>query len=240
MTVSNTGQCACRVPNRGVSRWPVADTEGNIPFKDKGEHTMATKPFKGVIDVDIRKSTPDWEPYEQPKAPAGAPNVLFIVWDDTGFGALSPFGGPIEVPTMDRLAKGGLRYTPVPHHRALLADPRLAADRPQPHHRRHGLHRRSHHRLPGLERAHPLRDGAHRRSARRKGLQHLHAGQVALLSRGRDQHGLHRSATGPPAAASSATTASWAARPTSGIPTWCRISSSWSSRPSRPRTGRQG
>ena len=72
---------------------------------------MATKPFKGVINLDIRDSTPDWEPYEQPKAPAGAPNVLFIVWDDTGFGALSPFGGPIEVPTMERLAESGLRYT---------------------------------------------------------------------------------------------------------------------------------
>ena len=35
---------------------------------------MASKTFKGIIDVDIRKSTPDWEPYEQPKAPAGAPN----------------------------------------------------------------------------------------------------------------------------------------------------------------------
>jgi len=35
--------------------------------------------------------------YEQPKAPDGAPNVLFIVWDDTGFGALSPFGGPVEM-----------------------------------------------------------------------------------------------------------------------------------------------
>ena len=70
-----------------------------------------SKPFKGVINIDVRDSTPDWEPYEQPKAPDGAPNVLFIVWDDTGFGAWSPFGGPIEMPTMDRLAKGGLTYT---------------------------------------------------------------------------------------------------------------------------------
>ena len=86
---------------------------------------MASKTFKGVIDVDIRKSTPDWEPYEQPKAPAGAPNVLFIVWDDTGFGALSPFGGPIEVPTMDRLAKGGLRYSQF--HTTALCSPTRAS-----------------------------------------------------------------------------------------------------------------
>ena len=70
-----------------------------------------TKPFKGVINLDVRTSPPDWEPYQQPTAPAGSPNVLFIVWDDTGFGALSPFGGPIEMPTMQRLADGGLRYT---------------------------------------------------------------------------------------------------------------------------------
>jgi len=70
-----------------------------------------SKPFKGTINLDVRDSTPDWEPYAQPKAPDGAPNVLFIVWDDTGFGALEPFGGPIEMPTMKRLADGGLRYT---------------------------------------------------------------------------------------------------------------------------------
>jgi arylsulfatase len=68
-----------------------------------------TKPFMGIIDLDVRKSVPDWAPYEQPKVPEGAPNVLFIVWDDTGFGALEPFGGPIAMPTLRRLADGGLR-----------------------------------------------------------------------------------------------------------------------------------
>jgi arylsulfatase A-like enzyme len=75
------------------------------------EVSAVAKPFKGVINIDIRDSVPDWEPYEQPKAPEGAPNVLFVVWDDTGFGATSPFGGPIEMPTLQRLADSGLRYT---------------------------------------------------------------------------------------------------------------------------------
>ncbi len=70
-----------------------------------------TKPFKGTINIDIRDSKPDWEPYEQPKAPDGAPNVLYIVWDDVGFAAMEPWGGLIETPTMNRLAKGGLTYT---------------------------------------------------------------------------------------------------------------------------------
>jgi arylsulfatase A-like enzyme len=70
-----------------------------------------TKPFKGVVNLDIRDSKPDWEPYLQPTAPEGAPNVLFIVWDDVGFAAMEPWGGLIETPTMNRLAKEGLTYT---------------------------------------------------------------------------------------------------------------------------------
>ena len=44
------------------------------------------------------------------KAPEGAPNVIIVLIDDVGFGATTPFGGPINTPTMDRLAAGGLRY----------------------------------------------------------------------------------------------------------------------------------
>jgi hypothetical protein len=46
------------------------------------------KPFKGVINVDIRESVPDWSPFEAPRAPDGAPNVVYLVLDDVGFGAL--------------------------------------------------------------------------------------------------------------------------------------------------------
>jgi arylsulfatase len=70
-----------------------------------------TKPFKGVVNLDIRDSTPDWEPFLQPQAPEGAPNVLMIVWDDVGYGAMDVFGGPIETPTMRRIAESGLRYS---------------------------------------------------------------------------------------------------------------------------------
>jgi arylsulfatase A-like enzyme len=67
--------------------------------------------FRGTIDVDIRKSVPDWEPFLQPQAPEGAPNVLMVVWDDVGYGAMDVFGGPIETPTMRRIADGGIRYS---------------------------------------------------------------------------------------------------------------------------------
>jgi arylsulfatase len=44
------------------------------------------------------------------KAPANAPNVLIILLDDLGFGQASAFGGPIRMPTLERLASQGLRY----------------------------------------------------------------------------------------------------------------------------------
>lgn len=54
-------------------------------------HTEAV--FKGKIELDIRDSVEDWGPYSPPVAPKDAPNVLFILYDDTGLATWSPFGG---------------------------------------------------------------------------------------------------------------------------------------------------
>ncbi len=54
------------------------------------------KTFKGVLNLEITQSVPDWGPYAQPVAPEGSPNVLYIVLDDVGFSAMEPFGGLIE------------------------------------------------------------------------------------------------------------------------------------------------
>ncbi|MBS0025251.1 sulfatase-like hydrolase/transferase [Microbacterium paraoxydans] len=67
--------------------------------------------FAGEIRLDVRDSTPDWSPYELRRAPEGAPNVLVILYDDTGLASWSPYGGRISMPTMERLAAGGLTYT---------------------------------------------------------------------------------------------------------------------------------
>jgi arylsulfatase A-like enzyme len=68
------------------------------------------KPFKGVINVDISRSTPDWGPFAQPVAPDGAPNIVYIVLDDVGFSAMEPFGGLIRTPNINRIADRGLVY----------------------------------------------------------------------------------------------------------------------------------
>ncbi|WAM12788.1 MULTISPECIES: arylsulfatase [Rhodococcus] len=69
------------------------------------------KPFRGVVNVDIRDSVPDWAPFEPPQAPADAPNVVYVVLDDVGFSAMRCYGGPIETPNIDRIAANGVRYT---------------------------------------------------------------------------------------------------------------------------------
>ena len=72
---------------------------------------MAGKTFGGVVNVDIRDSVPDWSPFEPPKAPEGAPNVVYIVLDDVGFSAMGCYGGPVETPNIDRVVAAGVRYT---------------------------------------------------------------------------------------------------------------------------------
>ena len=69
------------------------------------------KQFSGEIKLDIRESTPDWPAFLPDKAPEGAPNVLVVLYDDTGLAAWSPYGGRINMPTMDRLAANGLTYS---------------------------------------------------------------------------------------------------------------------------------
>ncbi|EHQ28923.1 arylsulfatase [Mucilaginibacter paludis] len=67
------------------------------------------EPFKGVIGRTVAESKAAWT--AQIKAPAGAPNIVWILLDDVGFGASSTFGGQISTPTFDDLANNGLRYT---------------------------------------------------------------------------------------------------------------------------------
>jgi arylsulfatase len=73
--------------------------------------------------LDVRNATPP--PRFEVKTPAGAPNVLIVLIDDMGFGQSSSFGGPIHMPTVDRLANNGLRYNQF--HTTALCSPTRAA-----------------------------------------------------------------------------------------------------------------
>jgi arylsulfatase A-like enzyme len=75
--------------------------------------------FPGHIGPTTTESTPAWP--EPVRAPEGAPNVLFVVLDDVGYGQLSTFGGLVETPNIDRVAKMGLRYANM--HTTALCSP---------------------------------------------------------------------------------------------------------------------
>ena len=60
------------------------------------------------VGLTVAESTPRQPPV--PRPPAGAPNVVVIVLDDTGFAQLGCFGSDIATPNLDRLAADGLRY----------------------------------------------------------------------------------------------------------------------------------
>ena len=84
-----------------------------------------TTEFNGKIALDIRDSEPDWGPYAAPTAPEGAPNVLYLVWDDTGIATWDCFGGLVDMPTMSRIADRGVRLSQF--HTTALCSPTRAS-----------------------------------------------------------------------------------------------------------------
>ncbi len=86
-------------------------------------NAQTAQPYQGVVGKTLADSK-EWWP-EPVKAPAGAPNVVWILLDDVGFGATSTFGGLINTPTFDALANNGLRYTNF-HTTAICAPTRSA------------------------------------------------------------------------------------------------------------------
>jgi len=80
------------------------------------------KAFSGRIGRTISESDPAWP--SPLRAKKGSPNVLFWVIDDVGYGQMSPFGGLIHMPNLDRLSDGGLRYTNM--HTTALCSPTRA------------------------------------------------------------------------------------------------------------------
>jgi len=86
-------------------------------------HAQQAQPYQGTIGRTLAESK-EWWP-EPVKAPVGAPNVVWILLDDVGFGATASFGGIINTPTFDVLAANGLRYTNF-HTTAICAPTRSA------------------------------------------------------------------------------------------------------------------
>jgi arylsulfatase len=87
-----------------------------------------------VIGRTYKESKPAWEPL--PQAPAGAPNVIYLVLDDVGYAQLGCYGSEIKTPNIDKLAAQGLRYTNF-HTTALCSPSRAALLTGHNHHSNH-------------------------------------------------------------------------------------------------------
>ena len=130
----------------------VAKADGGLDRTVLPIHEPAVAVIK-ELDARNAKAPPRFEM----KAPDGAPNVVIVLIDDIGFGASSAFGGPIHMPTLEKMAADGLALQPLPHDGAVQPDARRAADRPQsPRQQRrrdHGSSRRDFRATPASARA---------------------------------------------------------------------------------------
>ena len=81
--------------------------------------------YVGPMVMDAKKMEEKLPPIEVKRPPKQAPNVLLVLLDDVGFGASSAFGGPVPMPTAERLAGGGLRYSRF--HTTAICSPTRAA-----------------------------------------------------------------------------------------------------------------
>ena len=87
--------------------------------------------FQGTIGTTVASSKPWWR--QAAKPPAGAPNILVVLFDDVGFSDFGCYGSPIKTPTIDRLAAEGLRYSGF-HTTAMCSTTRSAMLNGRNHH----------------------------------------------------------------------------------------------------------
>jgi arylsulfatase len=118
---------ACSAPKPEAPATPAAGP-GAI---DRTVLPIPEPDYRRATELDARKATPP--PRFEVKAPDGAPNVLIVLIDDMGFGMSSAFGGPIHMPTVERLAAEGLRYNQF-HTTSLCSPTRTALLSGRNHH----------------------------------------------------------------------------------------------------------
>jgi arylsulfatase A-like enzyme len=109
-------------PNRPLISGTPGSPNATVAI-DGRQLPASPQPFGGTIELNAAQSKPNWPARVVP--PKGAPNILLIMTDDVGFAAPSTFGGVIPTPTLDRVAKMGLRFTNF--HSTSLCSPTRAA-----------------------------------------------------------------------------------------------------------------
>lgn len=110
--------CACQSPKSETAGDASVNTGPDrtvLPIKEPQEQVFTE------LDARNAKAPARFEV----KAPEKAPNVVVVLIDDIGFGHSSAFGGPIQMPNLERLAASGLKYNRF-HTTALCSPTRMA------------------------------------------------------------------------------------------------------------------
>jgi arylsulfatase A-like enzyme len=119
-------------PQGGIERTGVPGSPSATTTIDGNQlPPMPDEKFGGKIERNVLQSKPYWPPRVVP--PQGAPNVLLIMTDDSGYAVPSTFGGVIPTPALDRIANNGLRYTNF-HSTAVCSATRAALISGRNHH----------------------------------------------------------------------------------------------------------
>jgi arylsulfatase len=117
--------------NGKLPRPALADTRPAAGTLDRTTLPIAQPKVVPITEIDARKAKAP--PRFDVTAPKGAPNVVIVLIDDMGFGQSSAFGGPVRMPTCERLANNGLRYNRF-HTTALCSPTRMALLTGRNHH----------------------------------------------------------------------------------------------------------
>src|SRR3954452_11496922 len=160
---------------RRVSSGPAAASEEDGPM-GLTEYKPGSA-FSGVIGRTTDESSPAWR--QMVRATPGAPNVVVIVLDDTGFGHLGCYGSPIATPNLDALAAGGLLYNNM--HTTALCSPSRSCIVTGRNHHANGMAAITELATgyPGYDGLIPVRERDAVGDPFRAWLQHLHGRQVA-------------------------------------------------------------
>lgn len=102
--VQSDKSCLIRGPEASA-----AEATGKVA-PDRRKLPIADPDFGGTMNRTLDTSAADWTINGTPAPPDGAPNVLVILIDDSGFGNPGTFGGPVATPNMTRLGESGLIY----------------------------------------------------------------------------------------------------------------------------------
>jgi arylsulfatase A-like enzyme len=114
------GGCAAADDSAAVQH--VAD-QGAVGDLDRSVLPVYQPQPQPITILDAREAQAPQR--SEVKAPQRAPNVVIVLIDDIGFGHSSAFGGPIQMPTLEKLASGGLKYNRF-HTTALCSPTRVA------------------------------------------------------------------------------------------------------------------